>query len=435
MKPRVVVIGAGPAGLAFAARYGENAIVLERSHTVGGLSRSIQIRDGIFDIGGHSFHTPHENVRELIQTIMQDKLHQQPRDARVWFQGETISYPFQQHYTQLGDKVVVADCHHRHDPDVVAASKNFEEWIINRFGPGTARHFMLPYNRKLWARDLSEMSCDWVRERIVTEKSDFRIGDNQAPERQPLQSDSWVGYPTEGGFGSIFQSLAKRCKTIEFGNGITQIDGERRVAISGSGRSWNWEHLVSTMPLPALLDAICSCPERLRQLSAMLKAVSLKILMLLIKKPVRNVPQRIYICDPNVPSHKIAFNHTSSPQLAERLHHAVMCEVSYSDHKPCLPDAELRTGMIDWLYHAGYLADRADVVESQILNIPLGYPVNTLNKSAIIDEIKGYLSSRGIHSIGRFGSWDYANSDECIRQGLQLADRLILQADAGPFSK
>ena len=60
------MLGAGPAGLAFAYRYGRGAVVLERSREVGGLSRSIEIDDGIFDIGGHSFHTPHEEVRDLV---------------------------------------------------------------------------------------------------------------------------------------------------------------------------------------------------------------------------------------------------------------------------------------------------------------------------------------------------------------------------------
>jgi UDP-galactopyranose mutase len=85
--------------------------------------------------------------------------------------------------------------------------------------------------------------------------------------------------------------------------------------------------------------------------------------------------------------------------------------------------------MTDWFLQAGYITNRADVVKTQIVDVPLGYPVSTMNKSAIVSEIKDYLSSKNVHSIGRFGSWDYANSDECMRQGLELASRLASQID------
>ena len=188
-----VVIGAGPAGLAFAHRYGGGAVVLESLPEVGGLSRSIEIGDGVFDIGGHSFHTPHREVRDLVTTVMGDALSEQQRDARVWFGGELIPYPFQHHFERLGDRRVVDACRgHRADPAAVAASRDFEEWILRRFGDGVAEHFMLPYNRKLWARDLKVMSCEWVVERVATDRPAASAAEK---ERRPLQSDSRVAYP------------------------------------------------------------------------------------------------------------------------------------------------------------------------------------------------------------------------------------------------
>ncbi|MFM8533706.1 MAG: hypothetical protein ACKOEC_09010 [Acidimicrobiia bacterium] len=51
--------------------------------------------------------------------------------------------------------------------------------------------------------------------------------------------------------------------------------------------------------------------------------------------------------------------------------------------------------------------------------------MSTHDKRCIIGEIGEYLSARGIFSIGRFGAWDYANSDACMRQGLNLANALL----------
>lgn len=423
MNARIVVLGAGPAGLAFAHRYGAGSVVLEKAAEVGGLSRSIEIGDGVFDIGGHSFHTPHAEVLELVRGLMAGAWHQQPRDARVWVGGELIPYPFQHHFERLADQDMVRACRgHAADPARVARSAHFEEWILNRFGAGVAHHFMLPYNRKLWARDLRGMACDWVGQRVATERVD--PGTAARPERRPLQSDSHVAYPAEGGFGAIFEALARQCPRIELDQEVVRIDAQNRLVHTRAGQTWRWDRLVSTMPLPALLRCLGDCPADLLCRADELQAVSLKILMLLVRLRNRAVPQRIYIADPGIPPHKVAFNHTSSPALAGRPHHAIMCEVSYSADKPAPPDDDLLRATVGWLADGGYLAGPQDVAASRVVDVPLGYPVNTHAKPAIVAEIRGYLATRGIHSIGRFGAWDYANSDECMRQGLALADAL-----------
>ncbi len=47
-----------------------------------------------------------------------------------------------------------------------AAPANFRDWIVDAFGDGIARHFMLPYNAKVWAHPLEEMDVAWVAERV-----------------------------------------------------------------------------------------------------------------------------------------------------------------------------------------------------------------------------------------------------------------------------
>ena len=41
-------------------------------------------------------------------------------------------------------------------PEAAADEPSFLDWIHTQFGPGFARHFFEPYNRKLWQRDLSD---------------------------------------------------------------------------------------------------------------------------------------------------------------------------------------------------------------------------------------------------------------------------------------
>jgi len=60
-----VIIGAGPAGLGAAIALGERASVLERDASPGGLCKTVELAGALFDLGGHSFHTPRKAIRNL----------------------------------------------------------------------------------------------------------------------------------------------------------------------------------------------------------------------------------------------------------------------------------------------------------------------------------------------------------------------------------
>lgn len=423
----LLIIGAGPAGLALSYGYAGRSRILEKSREVGGLCRSIEFGGGVFDIGGHSFHSPHPEVSALVERLMQGRWHTQRRDARIFFDGGLIDYPFQSHFDQIADPAVVAACRESlPDAQAAATAENFEDWIVERFGAGVARHFMLPYNRKLWARDLRRMSCDWVQERIADAGPDGALKTELT--RQPLQSDSQVAYPADGGFVELFRAMASRCGTLEFGQEICDIDPQARTARAVSGAAWNWDRLVSTMPLPALLRAIRDCPPDLIAAADRLEYVSLKILLALIGKPLGDEPQRVYVADPQAPPHKIAFNHASSPSLRRRPTHAIMCEIAHSPEKPPPTDADLERTTLDWLVESRLVASHGDVVDARLVDVDYGYPVYTHDRPAIVQRIRAYLEPLGVFTIGRFGGWEYVNSDACIWQATRLAGRLTDRA-------
>ena len=419
-KP-LIIVGAGPAGLSLAHHYKAQKIILERENEVGGLCRSFEVDGGVFDIGGHSFHTPHSEVEALVHDLMKGNWGVQTRDARVYVNGQLIPYPFQTHFRQIDDDRIVADCLAHHGSSGGEA-RNFEEWILARFGWGVAHHFMLPYNRKLWARDLRRIGCDWVSERIAGSVAPLPEG--AAPKRKPLQSQSQVAYPARGGFVEIFRELAKTSGPIEFQCDVTGIDLEQRSVECRDGRSWHFDRLASTIPLPVLLDLMPATPSPLRARAHELEAVSLRVLMILVANSLTGAPQRVYLSDPAIPPHKVAFNHTSSLELRQRPQHAIMCEISHSAEKLLPPDDELEAKIVDWLIDARLVENRNDIALIRHFDAPFGYPVYTPQRSAILAEARAWLEDRGIWTFGRFGGWDYANSDECIRQGMELAARL-----------
>jgi UDP-galactopyranose mutase len=416
-----MIIGAGPSGLSLAYHLQGDTLILEKEDRVGGLCRSYHHEYGFFDIGGHSFHTPSPAVNELVSKLMPGRLYRQRRDARIFFSGKLIPYPFQQFYEQTQDPELVEECRkgleQRRSP---SEATNFNEFILYKFGPGIANHFMLPYNRKLWGRDLERISVEWTAERIASMNPNHNDLDGRVGRRQPLEAGTEVAYPTDGGYEEIYKSFLPFIPALKLNSEVVRVFPETKRVETKAGDLYHYRRLVSTMPLPVLLRIISGAPPELVSLSNQLEYISLYVIFLLIGRRLPDTPQRVYIADPAIPPHKLVFNHNSSAYLEGLPQHAIMAEVSYSEEKPLQSEVVL-SQTIECLMNMGFLKTRDDVVWSNCIDVKIAYPVPTHDRPLIVSKLKSYLAGFDIYTLGRFGEWDYINSDECIRRGMELA--------------
>jgi len=421
-----VVVGGGPSGLAVAYALQGDTLLLEKEATVGGLCRSIRHDGGVFDIGGHSFHTPHPEVHALVEDLLEGGLYEQTRDARVYSHETLIPYPFQKNFDRLPDPDVVRACQEGLR-EVAGGSErepeNFEEFIVQKFGRGIAEHFMLPYNRKLWARDIKKISCEWTSERVAGPKGEKEAFDTKGGTRKPLQSDTMVGYPREGGYEEIYRSFVRHLPAVELEAEVAAIDPVSRTAVTRDGREYGWEFLVSTMPLPVLVRVIEGTPYRIVELAEGLEYMSLRVELLLAGRRLDTPIQRIYSADPDIPPHKTAMNHNSSESLRNRPRHAIMAEVSHSAQKPVEVDA-IAPRTIEWLCDLGILESPDDIIWTGHVDAKYAYPVYTHERPGQVAEIKAWLAERDMYTAGRFGEWEYINSDKCVHKGLALGREL-----------
>src|SRR6187397_3290925 len=99
MKAKVVIIGAGPAGLTAGYLFSKNevaVVVLEADPIyVGGISRTATYKGFHFDIGGHRFFSKSKAVEDLWTEILPNDMLARPRSSRIFYNGKFFSYPLQ----------------------------------------------------------------------------------------------------------------------------------------------------------------------------------------------------------------------------------------------------------------------------------------------------------------------------------------------------
>ena len=91
----VVVMGAGPTGLAAAYHLGEGSLLLEKGPTVGGWCRSIVDKGFTFDYAGHIMFSNDPYVLELYKKLLGENMHWQNREAWIYSKQVYTRYPFQ----------------------------------------------------------------------------------------------------------------------------------------------------------------------------------------------------------------------------------------------------------------------------------------------------------------------------------------------------
>ncbi|MEO8432818.1 MAG: FAD-dependent oxidoreductase [Acidobacteriota bacterium] len=411
----VVILGAGPAGIAAAVALGPAAILLDAREDVGGLSGTFERSGATFDVGGHSFHTPHPAVRDLVFGSLD--MFEQRREARCLVGDALIRYPFQKHFRELGNAGLTAECERGlREADGGEGARDYESYLVRRFGMGIARHFLLPYNRKLWRGDLSRLSTEWTRERIAAPDGVLERFQDRGGRRAPLQDDTRVAYPARGGFGEITKALAREVHDLRLGARVALVDIRAKEVVTEEGRRIGWDRLVSTLPLPDLLRFIPDTPANLRRDGASLERLPLRLFLVVIGRPVDTEVQRIYVADPDSPAHKIVVNHNSSDFLRSRRHHGISGEMALPLASG-VSRAALEARFLASLRRTGLVRSNDPLLDVASIDVPWGYPVPTRGRDAAVSRIRGWLESAQITIAGRFAEWAYINADEAMHRG------------------
>jgi protoporphyrinogen oxidase len=429
----VVILGAGLTGLS--ASYHLDAVpsvVVERETEVGGLCRT-RVEDGFtFDCTGHLLHLKDARIKDLVDRLLPDGFARHERRALIFSKGVYTAYPFQANLHGL-PLPVVTECvrgfveslmrrEREGEPDVARLS--FREWAEATFGSGIATHFLLPYNQKLWRTDLDEIECGWVSWSIPRPTLDEILRGAFGATVRGLGYNPTFLYPRQGGISVVPEALAARCPDVRTGETVVAVDARARTVRLQSGRILGYEALVSTLPLDSLLAITTGLPGDLPSLGRRLRAVRVLNISLGIDRPSVSPAHWVYFPEPEYSFYRVGFPGNLSPWLAPRGCSALYVERSLLRDEPYDPEEVVATAVED-LRRAGILWKTDRVVYQRVGVLDPAYVIHDRFRAENLPRILDGLREQGIHSGGRFGSWEYSSMEGALRTGSEIAEVLL----------
>ena len=308
-KKKVIIIGAGPAGLTMAyellkenGKEKYEVTILEGTQDIGGISKTVKYNGNRMDIGGHRFFSKDDRVMKFWSEIMpiqgknsfddnelnrekpletngpdpeneNDVMLIRQRVSRIYYLKKFFDYPISmkvQTFKNMGlRRTIMAGFSYLKSLIFKRKENSLEDFYINRFGKVLYTMFFEKYTEKLWGRHPSEISADWGAQRVkgISIKAVLKDMFNKAFKKKnsnntetSLIEQFW--YPKYGP-GHLWERLAdevvEKGGKIKKGYLVSKINFENEKIVSvtcivnGKEKTISGDIFASSMPMNDLI--------------------------------------------------------------------------------------------------------------------------------------------------------------------------------------
>ena len=309
---KVIIIGAGPAGLTAAYELlgrskDYEVIILEESDRIGGISQTVRYKNNRMDLGGHRFFSKIDRVNKMWDELMplqgslsyDDKVLGRERElaaggpdpekedivmlrrtrlSRIYFAHKFFDYPISgKVFGQMGFGMMMkAGFSYLHSCVSKKPEDCLENFYINRFGRQLYSMFFEGYTEKLWGRHPSEISADWGAQRvkglsvIAVAKDMVSKLFNAKQKKVETSLINEFSYPKLGP-GQLWETAADRVKGM---GGDIRMNCSVKEIITENGRvtavkyvkdgeeiTLDGDIIISSMPVKDLINGIKDAPD------------------------------------------------------------------------------------------------------------------------------------------------------------------------------
>ena len=398
---KFLILGAGPAGLSFAnilLEKGEcDFIVIEKENEAGGLCRSLDVDGKPLDIGGgHFLDVRRPKVNEFLFSFMPEKeWDKYDRDSRIHVNGQYVNHPLEANIWQMDIEtqlkyllsISTAGC-------VTGADmpKAFVDWIRWKLGDKISDDYMIPYNRKMFGDELNQLGTYWLNKLPDVSFEDVLRSclEHKAYAKQPGHASFY--YPKTFGYGEVWNRMADRLgDRLICGDSVRCIDLDEHKVTTDDGKEYQADTIVTTIPWDSF-SSIKGMDENLVKKIRKLKHTG--VVISYCPDNLDTPAHWIYEPSADVDYHRILVRHN-------------FCKGSRGYWKETRLERFIpRNG--EFMYLNKY-----------------AYPLNTVEKPAIMKELIAVANSKGVYPLGRWGEHEHYNSDLVVERAMQLGNELI----------
>jgi protoporphyrinogen oxidase len=429
LKTDVLIIGGGLAGLsaAKALEGRKNYIVAERASRPGGLAATVKKGAFNFDYSGHLLHLRWPRTTKLILGALGANCRRIKRDARVYAHKSWTPFPFQANLGGMPDKVK-SECVAGFLKAYAAGggpgdgSEVFSAWTRRVFGEGISRHFMLPYNAKLWQYPLEKLTTEWCAPFVPMPKPEEVIEGAYGKKTEGLGYNTVFHYPRHGGIGALSNALAASSRGLRLGLEVERVHLGKGVADVRHFGPIHFRRLINTAPLNEFVAMTADAPAAVKRAAAGLHHNTVYVLNLGVKGASSGLHWG-YFPGPEFPFYRAGVASNFSPELAPRGCASFYIEVATAGEALDLASAE--TEIARRLRACGLIKPGAHIVEKLWLKIPCAYVVYDRARAAALPVIGAWLKAKKARSIGRYGAWKYSFMEESVKEGLEAGESLL----------
>jgi protoporphyrinogen oxidase len=446
LSPRVIILGAGPAGLGgafrLARRGGIRVTVIERSRAVGGNAGSFELAGQAVDYGSHRLHPACDpEVLRDIQTLLGDDLLDRPRHGRIRLRGRWIHFPLKPVDLVLrlppGFALGVG-------ADILrkvtrfsgrrTESETFASVLEAGLGRTICRDFYFPYAQKVWGLQPTELAVIQARRRVSA--GSFAKMARKVLAAVPGFKPRGAGrfYYPRAGYGQISHAYRRAAEaagaTFVFGATVSAVEraDDRVLAVGieqdGRRRRLDADHVWSTIPVSALVESLRpAAPDAVLEAARRIEFRAMILVYLVLEQNRFTEYDAHYF-----PEAEIRISRLSEPKNyggSGTPNRTVLCaELPCSPRDPewDLPDDDLGRVVGEALGRAG-LPLRAPVKEVVVRRLRQAYPIYRRGYEAHFDAIDGYLERfRNLLTFGRQGLFAHDNTHHTLFMAYAAAD-------------
>lgn len=427
---KIVILGAGLAGLSTAYHLKKDYEIYEKEGDVGGLCRSKNINGFTFDYDGHLLHFKNRYALDLLKKLMNGNLVKHRRNSWIYSFGTYTRYPFQANFFGLPQQISkecilgLIKAKYRNGNGRPENGTCFEDWILDTFGQGIARYFMLPYNAKFWTVSPRELTCEWIDGYIPVPTLEETVEGALAENERKFGYNVLFWYPAQGGIQEVATAFAKKIKRVNTSSEVIKIDIVNKEVKFRDNRKVYFDKLISTIPLPEIINLIDDLPENVISAIKKLRYTSILNLNLAIERNKISDKHWIYFPEKKFIFYRVGFSHNFSPHLTPLGKSSLYVEVSYSKDKP-INKKKIVQRIIRDLIKADILTEKERILARDVNDIKYGYILYDQNYQSSIERILNFLNKNNIYSLGRYGSWRYMSMEDVILEGKNAAERIL----------